>query len=144
MQHRSYLLVAVGVAAGVAIGIAIASFSERPAAAPPQPLVEVRGGHVEGGGELRVLHPQSIRVGDQITRLGPTTPATPDRALVYLDVNGVPVLISMVVGPNPGVLTPPSDFPPRPIPDGQVMQEAIQRVGRSTHLGPAVLLSDMG
>jgi hypothetical protein len=135
MPARSSLMVAVGVAAGVAT----ASLSPRSAAPTPPPQIEVNTGHVEGGGTLRVLVPQSIRVGDQITRLGPSSPATPERALVYLDVNGVPVLIALAFGPDPGVPSPPSDFPPRPVPDDGVMPEALAGLSRSMDLAPAVL-----
>lgn len=131
MPARSCLLVAVG----VAVGVAAASLSPRPDAPLPPPRIDVRAGHVEGGGDMRVLHPQSIRVGDQITRLGPTIPATPDRALVYLDVNGVPVLISMVVGPNPGAPTPR-----RPLPDGGVKPAALSDLSRTMDLATDPLI----
>ena len=111
MRHTSPLLVAVG----VALGIAAASLSPRPAAPPPPPQIGVRTGHVEADGSVRALLPRSIRVGDQITRLGPAVPASPDRARVYLDVNGTRVLIDLELESRPaGVLSPPLGSPAPP------------------------------
>jgi hypothetical protein len=111
MQIRSYLLVAVGVAAG----ITVASFSPRPAAPPPRPQIEVWTSHLERGENFRTLLPQSIRVGDEITRLGSSDPVGPEKALVYLDVNGVPVIIALAVGPRSGTTPPPSELLPGPV-----------------------------
>ena len=110
MTARSCLLVAVGVAAG----IGAASLSPRPAAPPTPPQIEVRPGHAEDDKALRLLHPQSIRVGDQITQLAPPGQAGREKALVYLNVNGTPVLIVMAVGPAQGATPHQSAPPPSP------------------------------
>jgi hypothetical protein len=136
MPIRSCLLVAVGAAAG----IAAASLSPRPAAPPPPPQIGVRTGHVEGGEGLRLLLPQSIRVDDQITQLGPPDPAAPEKALVYLDVNGVPVLIALAVGPNPGNTLPPSDAPLRPAPAAEGGEEPLPVIRHKTAAASAVHL----
>jgi hypothetical protein len=92
MQFKSPLLVAVG----VAIGIAVASLSPRPTP-PPPPQIEVRPGHVEADGTVRLLRPLSMRVGDEIMRLGLPESAGRDRALVFLDINGSSVIVTLEV-----------------------------------------------
>jgi hypothetical protein len=140
MYIRSCLLVAFGVAAG----ITAASLSPRPATPPPPPQIEVRTGHVERSEALHPLLPQSIRVGDQITRLGSSGPAGSEKALVYLDVNGVPVIIALAVGPGPGVTPPPSDPSIRVVPADGVRAKGSPGTLRKIDFAPAALIPGAG
>jgi hypothetical protein len=111
MTGRSCLLVAFG----VTVGVAAAMLSSRPTDPQLPPEIEVREGHVQNKDSLRVLHPQSIRLGDQVTRLGQASPATPDLVQVYMKVNGIPVIIDLAIGRSPVAAPPVSDLPPRPV-----------------------------
>lgn len=97
--HLKYAVVLV---VGISIG-AIGAVAFRPGqgslAPTPSPLVDTRGGHVAGTDPPGELRPLTLRVGDDLTRLGNPSVERPRVATVYLDVSGVPVVASYEVVP---------------------------------------------
>ena len=83
-------------AAGLALGLTAGATCDRPANSGPSPVVTARSGHLTGTDPPKELRPLTLRVGDDLHQLRDAGPS-PVRAVIYLDVSGVPVVASFEV-----------------------------------------------